>query len=139
MAITTNNDVLIYNELAQTAYLERLQENLAVFNKASNNAILLSDENLQGDFTKESFYKIAGEIEHRDVNSTSVVQAKKIAMAERVGVKVPFKFGPYETTEEAFKRRARSAAEFSLLMGQEYAEQFKAGRWQNATPGLLGA
>lgn len=54
MAITTNNDVLIYNELAQTAYLERLQENLAVFNKASNNAILLSDENLQGDFTKES-------------------------------------------------------------------------------------
>lgn len=35
MAITTNNDVLIYNELAQTAYLERLQENLAVFNKAS--------------------------------------------------------------------------------------------------------
>ena len=30
MAITTNNDVPIYNELAQTAYLERLQENLAV-------------------------------------------------------------------------------------------------------------
>ena len=36
--------------LLKTAYLERLQEDLAVFNKASNNAILLSDENLQGDF-----------------------------------------------------------------------------------------
>lgn len=139
MAITTNNDVPIYNELAQTAYLERLQENLAVFNKASNNAILLSDENLQGDFTKESFYKIAGEIEHRDVNSTSVVQAKKIAMAERVGVKVPFKFGPYETTEEAFKRRARSVDEFSLLLGQDYADALMAGYWKYATAALQGA
>ena len=139
MAITTNNDVLIYNELAQTTYLERLQENLAVFNKASNNAILLSDENLQGDFTKESSYKIAGEIEHRDVNSTSVVQAKKIAMAERVGVKVPFKFGPYETTEEAFKRRARSVDEFSLLLGQDYADALMAGYWKYATAALQGA
>ncbi|MCW4528913.1 major capsid protein, partial [Proteus mirabilis] len=41
MATTTNNDLVIYNDLAQTAFLERRQDNLAVFNQASNGAIVL--------------------------------------------------------------------------------------------------
>lgn len=139
MATTVNSDVVIYNELAQTAYLERLQDNLGLFNKASNNAIVLLDENLEGDFNKEAFYKIGGAIEHRDVNSTAAATAKKIAMAERVGVKVPFKYGPYETTEEAFKRRGRSVDEFSFLVGQDYADAVIAGYWKYATAALQGA
>ncbi|MDP0461918.1 major capsid protein, partial [Glaesserella parasuis] len=50
MATGLNKDVIIYNELAQTAYLERIQDNLNVFNAASNGCILLQDENIQGDF-----------------------------------------------------------------------------------------
>ena len=76
MAITTNNDVLIYNELAQTAYLERLQENLAVFNKASNNAILLSDENLQGDFTKESFIRLQARLNTEMLTALALYKPK---------------------------------------------------------------
>jgi hypothetical protein len=56
-----------------------------------------------------------------------------------VGVKVPFKYGPYESTEEAFKRRARSPEEFSQLLGQDYADAVLAGYVQYATGALRAA
>ena len=43
MATTVNNDLIIYNDEAQTAYLERIQDNLDVFNASSNGA-MSSDE-----------------------------------------------------------------------------------------------
>lgn len=139
MASTTNKDLIIYDQLAQAAYLERLQDNLNVFNQASNGAIVLKDELIVGDFKKDAFYKIGGAIEHRDVNSTATVETKKIGMGEQVGVKVPFMYGPYETTEEAFKRRGRSTDEFSIIVGQDYADALVAGYWKYATAALQGA
>ena len=139
MATTINTDVIIHDELVQTAYLERLQDNLAVFNEQSKGAIILRDETIAGDFDKQAFYKIGGSIEHRDVNSTDVAESKKITMGERIGVKVPFMYGPYEATEEAFKRRGRSVEEFSYLVGQDYADALIAGYWKYATSALHGA
>lgn len=139
MATTINTDVIIHDELVQTAYLERLQDNLAIFNQQSNGAIILRDEMIVGDFEKQAFYKIGGSIEHRDVNSTAIAESKKITMGERVGVKVPFMYGPYEATEESFKRRGRSVEEFSYLVGQDYADALIAGYWKYATSALHGA
>ncbi|MDO4896338.1 MAG: major capsid protein [Moraxella sp.] len=139
MATTVNRDTIIYDELVQTAYLERLKDNLNVFNKASNGTIILLDEAIMGDFDKETLYKIGGNIDHRDVNATTAVEGKKISMGERIGVKVPFKYGPYESTEEAFKRRGRSVDEFSFLVGQDYADAVIAGYWKYATSALQGA
>jgi len=39
-----------------------------------------------------------------------------------VSVKAPWKYGPYETTEEAFKRRGRSVDEFSEVIGTDVAD-----------------
>ncbi|MCO8161070.1 major capsid protein [Pseudomonas sp. 21LCFQ010] len=122
MPTTVNSDLIIYNDLAQTAYLERLQDVLQVFNASSNGAILLRNELIEGDLRKRSMYKIGGSIAHRDVNSTAAVAGNKIGADEAVGVKTPWKYGPYETTEEAFKRRARSPEEFSMLIGQDMAD-----------------
>ena len=88
---TVNSDMIIYNQLAQTAYLERLQDNLDVFNKASNGAIRYVNEVIQGDFSQKSFYRVGGGIEHRDVNSVAKVTPKKIGAGEMVGVKTPNK------------------------------------------------
>ncbi|MDG6831192.1 major capsid protein [Glaesserella parasuis] len=139
MATGLNKDVIIYNELAQTAYLERIQDNLNVFNAASNGCILLQDENIQGDFRKQSFYKIGGSLEHRDINSNGAVENKTIAMGEMVGVKIPFKYGPYAITEEAMKRRARSTEEFSILIGQDYADALLDGYFKYLTAGAMAA
>ena len=139
MTTTVNSDMVIYNNLAQTAYLERIQDNLDVFNAASGGAIVYDSEAIEGDLKKRAFYKIGGSIEHRNVNSTSSVTAKKIGAGEAVGVKVPYKYGPYASTDEAFKRRARSIEEFSVLVGQDMADALMAGRLSYALGALEAA
>lgn len=139
MATTVNSDLIIYNDLAQTAYLERLQDVLDVFNASSGGAIVLRNENIEGDLRKRAFYTIGGSLEHRNVNSTSSVSGKKIGAGEQVGVKTPWKYGPYETTEEAFKRRARSPEEFSMLVGQDMADAVLDYYIQFAFAALSGA
>lgn len=122
MTTTVNSDLVIYNDLAQTAFLERRQDNLAVFNQASNGAIVLDNLFIEGDFRKRAFYHIGGSIGHRDVNSTDKVESKKIGAGESIDVKAPWMYGPYATTEEAFKRRGRDVSEFSELVGADAAD-----------------
>ena len=139
MATTVNSDLIIYNDEAQTAYLERIQDNLDVFNASSNGAIVLDNELIQGDFRKRAFYKLGGGLEHRDVNSDGKVTAKIIGAGEAVGVKAPWKYGPYQTTEEAFKRRGRAVDEFSQIIGADVADATIEGFIEYATGALKAA
>ncbi len=122
MATTVNSDVIIYDEQVQTAYLERIQDVTDIFNASSNGAIILRSEAIEGDFDRAAFYELQGSLSHRDVNSTAAPVGSKIGMDEMVGVKTPWKYGPYEATEESFKRRNRSPEEFSQLIGQDMAQ-----------------
>ena len=119
---TVNSDVFIYNDLVQTAYLERIQDNIDVFGGSSNGAISIRNELVEGDFRKQAFYQFEGSVSHRDVNSDSTVGVSKIGAEEMVSVKCPWKFGPFKTTKEAFKRRMRSPEEFSLVVGLKMAD-----------------
>ena len=119
---TVNEDVIIYDELVQTAYLERIQDNIDVFGGSSNGAISIRNELIEGDFRKQAFYQFDGSVSHRNVNSDSTVDASKIGANEMVSVKCPWKFGPFKTTKEAFKRRMRSPEEFSLVVGMKMAD-----------------
>lgn len=139
MATTINSDLIIYNDEAQTAYLERVQDNLDVFNASSNGAMVLDNELIEGDFRKRALYKLNGSLEHRDVNSEGKVTAKKISAGEAVGVKAPWKYGPYQTTEEAFKRRGRPVEEFSQIVGADVADATLEGFIQYATAALRAA
>ena len=95
---------------------------LDVFNTSSGGALLLRNESIEGDIRKRAFYKIGGALTHRDVTTDATVSGTKIGAGEMIGVKHPWKYGPYQTTEEAFKRRARSPEEFSELVGQDMAD-----------------
>ncbi len=44
---------------------------------------------------KIHIYKVGGSIKHRDVNSNAKVTPEKIGAGESVGVKIPYKYGPY--------------------------------------------
>lgn len=123
MAETVNSNLIIYDDQAQTAYLERIQEVLGVFNESSRGAIVLRNESIVGDFRQRAFYNIPGVITHRNVNSTSTVSPSNISADEMVGVKTPWKYNPLATTMEAFKRRARSPEEFSELVGIDMADK----------------
>ncbi|MEC8294948.1 MAG: major capsid protein [Pseudomonadota bacterium] len=124
MNTTVNSDMVIYNRLAQTSYLERMQDNLQLFNGASANALVLRTEAIEGDFDKSAFYTVPGGMAHRNVNSTAAVTSQKLGSDEDISVKTPWKYGPYASTEEAFKRRARSPEEFYALIGQHQADAF---------------
>ena len=119
---TLNSDLVIYNDLAQTAYLERIQDVIDVFNGQSSGALVLRSEVIEGDLRKRAFYKVGGAIAHRNVASSATVNPSKISADEMVGVKCPWKYGPYASTEEAFKRRARNPEEFSMIVGQDMAD-----------------
>lgn len=58
-------------------FLSVAGDNLEVFNAASNGAIILDNELIEGDFRKRTFYKVGGSIESRNVNSTDPVTGKK--------------------------------------------------------------
>lgn len=137
--VTVNNNLVIYNDLAQTAYLERIQDRLEIFNTNSFGAIILDSELIEGDFRKRAFYKIGGSIAHRDVNSESTVTPSKIGADEMIGVKTPWKYGPYASTEEAFKRRARTVEEFAQVVGQDMADAVMAGWVEFAVNSLVGS
>lgn len=122
MAETVNSDLIIYNEQVQTAYLERMQDVLEIFNTSSNGAIILRNEMIEGDFNEAAFYTMTGGVAHRNVNATTTVTTTPIGANEMIGVKTPWKYGPYAATEEAFKRRARSPEEFSQIVGQHMAD-----------------
>lgn len=122
MTDTVTSDLIVYDQLAQTAFLERVQDVLQIFNEQSNGALVLRNEGIPGDLSKQAFYRIGGSIAHRDVTSTSTVTPSNITADERVSVKTPWKYGPYATTEEAFKRRARNIEEFYQLVGQDAAD-----------------
>lgn len=123
MAETVNSNMVIYDDQVQTAYLERIQDVLAVFNESSRGAIALRSESIVGDFSQRAFYNIPGTVSHRDVNSTGTVSPSNITADEMVGVKTPWKYNPLATTMEAFKRRARSPEEFSQLVGIDMADK----------------
>lgn len=123
MATTVNTDLVIYDDLAQTAFLERRQDNLEVFNASSNGAILLDNELIEGDFRKRAFYKVGGSIESRNVNSVDKVTGKKIGAGEAVSVKAPWKYGPYETTEEAFIRNKYRTGDGCDYAGTRYFDK----------------
>lgn len=139
MGTTVNNDTRIYDAVAQTSYLERIQDVLEVFNQNSAGAINLRSDAISGDFTRSAIYKIGGKIEHRDVNSTASVEEQKIGTDESIGVKVPWKYGPYSATEEAFKRRGRSIDEFYQLVGKDAADAVLAGFIEHAFVSLDAA
>lgn len=122
MASTLPSDLVVYDRLAQTAYLERIQKNLDLFNAQSRGAIVLRSEAIQGDFDKKTFYPEFGALAYRNISSNSAVTPSNITADERVGVKSPWKFGPYATSEEAFKRRNRSPAEFYQVVGEAAAD-----------------
>src|SRR3546814_7247783 len=86
MATTLNSDMVIYDDLAQTAYLERIQDVLEVFNASSAGAIRLVNENIEGDFKKRAFYTVGGSIVHRNVNTDATVNPAKIGSGEMVEI-----------------------------------------------------
>lgn len=125
MAITNLSDFTIYNEQFHTGFQERLGQNDAVFNEASNGALRLISGEFEGDYRKDTFFKTLGSgiVTRQDTTSNAAQTATKLQMGENVEVKLWRKFGLTATTFNAFKEIGMDAMkEGSMIIGQNYAD-----------------
>lgn len=141
MAITTISDVKLYNEEFWAGFTERLDQNIALFNGQSYNAIQLVSQTLLGQYAKRSFMqKIAnGGVSRRDPTSTAAATAIKWAAGEQVSVKLDRKCGPYSFTLDSLRKIGVSMEEISMLLGMQIAEGITADYLNTALRALVAA
>ncbi len=78
-----------------------------------------------GDFTQEAFFAeiaTASMIYDRDKNSVIPVDAKAIGDVETIIPQIPTRFGPFQSTRQAFLDKGMSPEEFSRLLGVALAD-----------------
>lgn len=125
MATTLPSDMKVYDPRARGGFTERLLQNLAVFNQASNGTMVLASNRQAGNFSYESMFKMAGGlITRRDETSLAAATAKKLSQDEFITVKVNRKVGPVEWTLASFKKAGYNESTFRFVAGQEAADAF---------------
>ena len=142
MATTLSSGFTIYNEWVQLGFLERIAQNIQGFNASSNNAINLTTEDLVGDFTQEAFFSeiaTATMIFDRDKNGLNTVTPAAIGDVETVIPQLPTRFGPFQSTRQAFLDKGKSPEEFSRLLGVALADNQMADMLNTGIAAFVGA
>jgi hypothetical protein len=119
MSIGKASDFKIYQEEYFGGMYEAIQQNVNVFNGASNGTITLVAKEHRGDYIKESFIKdVASLISRRDTTSVAGATDLGIAQGENVSVKINRKIGPIAQTLDAWRKIAQDPRLMSFLVGR---------------------
>ena len=122
MAGTFASDLVIDNELVRLGIVETLEQNTEGFNTASNGTITLTSEKLENNFADESFIKAlaaADLVKRRDYTADGAAATTKLVEDSLNTVKLSRRYGPFETTYDAWNRSNRTVDTFSLALGQQ--------------------
>lgn len=119
MAMGKQSDFVIYHEQFYGGVTEGINQNINVFNEASQGALQMVTQDLIGDYAKESFFKdINGLISRRDLTSVAVVGDTPMQQDEVISVKVNRKIGPVSHTLNAFRKLGADPEEMSFKLGE---------------------
>lgn len=122
MAHSLQSDFKIYQEYFDAGFVEVLQQNGVAFNGASQNAIVLRQEILKGNYAYDSFFDVtSGLVARRDTTSTSTAGDTALTMDEFISVKLDRKVGPIGVSLDAMKKKGRDPREVSFILGQQSA------------------
>lgn len=122
MAGGTIADFKIYDAEFQGGFWEGVQQQIDVFNAASNGAIVLENFDHQGNYVKEAFDQLVDQMRIRTLSSVADVSDVKISQGEDVGVKVNWALGPVAMTRDAYMKSGRDPQEFSFTLGQQLGQ-----------------
>ena len=142
MATTYAPDLVIDNELVRLGIVETLEQNVEAFNASSNGTITLSSRAIENDFADESFIKAltaAQLVQHRDYLGTGAVTPEKLVEDTVNSVKLSRRYGPFETTYDAWNRSNRSVETFSLAIGKQLGVGIQADMLNTAIVGATAA
>jgi len=124
MAGSTYSSFKIYNDEFYDGMFEYVTQNLAAFNAASNNAIVLESFFKKGHYSMESlFATITDSVTRRDITSMAAATILGPSQKELVSVKLNGKIGPVDVTMDALKKADIAMDEFSYYLGQQVAKE----------------
>jgi hypothetical protein len=123
MGIGVITDMKVYEDQVAGGFIERLAQNIQVFNGASAGTIALRSEDKTGDFAREAFWKLVTGMSRRDDTSTAAQEPKMLSQDEDITVKIKAKFDQFAMTEDSFYSSGRSPDEFVYVLGQQMADQ----------------
>lgn len=117
MALT---DFQIFNQFQQSAQTEVIDQQVQLWNAATNNTLMLSTAGNIGDFSEESSYSLIADLYgNRDPDSTADATAVALAQLLDVSVKVGQGSKPVSYTGTAFDWTRRDPREAGTVFGTQ--------------------
>ena len=124
MGIGVATDFKIYQEQYYGGMYESVVQNIAVFNAATRNGMVLVARDIIGDYSQESFFNdIANMVTRRDLTSTAAATALGMTQGELVSVKINRKVGPIDQTLDSWRKIGKTDKEMSYLLGKMVGEK----------------
>lgn len=117
------SDLKVYSEYAYSAMTETLDQQIAVFNQASDGAIILRPSATQGDYSEQAFYqKIQGLVRRRNAYADGAIGQKILSMMAERSVKVAAGTPEVRIDPHWFQWIQRSPEEAGVVLGQQLAK-----------------
>lgn len=120
MAILDN--LKVFSEWVHTTKTETLRQQVALFNAATNGALVLRNKANAGDFSDETYWKeIAGLVRRRNIAGSSAVTAVELAQLSDTAVKVAGGTPPINIPPSMFTWIGKNQEEGGAVIGKQLA------------------
>ena len=117
------NDFVVFNQFAQSAATEVIDQMTNLWNSATNNALILRSAANIGDYSEESQYKLISDLYgNRNAYSTSALASVDLPQLLKTAVKVASGSKPVEYTGTSFDWTQRSPEEAGTVFGTQVGE-----------------
>lgn len=134
------NDFVVFNDFAQRAFTEVVDQETALWNSATRNALMLSSASNIGDYMEESSYSlIADLVGNRNAYSTGTLSAVDLAQLLNVSVKVGGGSKPVQYTGTSFDWTQRPSSEAGTVFGTQVAAGAMQYKINSAIASLVAA
>lgn len=118
------SDLAVFSEYTYTALTEVLAQNVELFNAATQNALVLRVEAMQGDYSDTTFYAaLAGIVRRRNPYGDGAIAEKVLSMKIDTMVKVASGTAPVRMDPAWFAWIQRNPEEAAAVLAQQIAKQ----------------
>lgn len=116
------SDLAVYSEYAYLAMTEVLDQQIAVFNEASDGTIILQPTAHQGDYSEEAFFaKISNLVRRRNAYADTAIATDSLKHIKDTSVKIAAGTKEMRIDPAQFRWIQRSPEEAGVALGQQLA------------------
>lgn len=133
----------VFNDYMYTSATETIQQQIELFNAATRGAIVLRNDDPDGDFDYETFFQsISGIVTNRDAYTQSDLTPVDLAMGEMISVKIGGGTKAVRYQPQQFDWINRNQEEAGMVFGEQVAAgimQYMLNSGISAAVGAIGA